>query len=800
MQNQERIGDPYPLSVFGETDERKTMIEHELELKEILSKGNSAAWDQKWKDAADYYHQALDIDSNNFMALTNLGLAYYEMRDYQEALNAYGTAVALNTDNPAPYEKMFLIFRDMDQPEDAIKYALRAAESHLKNEDIQKAIENWKHVIEIDVKNIKAHARLGMVYERLGKIKLAISEYINTASLLQITGNTKKALESIGRALQCSPENIIALRAMEILNQGRQLPLPEPVIIDAEQDFLPDTPQFGAPSQAHEVAAVYENPIQEALDKAMIELAAALFEEAIPSKKSSKPQNQGRDLESALSWNTDLKTDLSDDSKTKLHVSQAIEQFSSGMEKEAVVHIKSAINDGYSNPAAYFLLGYLYINLGRVKSASRWLSKSVSHENFALASRLLLAKVYSTMEKWNEASKEYIEALRIADTSLVDKENVEDLIHLYEVMMDELEKQEGDDAFIEMSKHIEELLLRSDWREILVDMRSSRGPEGGILLPQMNALLDDRRSQIMGVHKDIQNLAKEGYYGAAMEKAFFALRTAPSFLPLHITIGDILVEQEKISGAVTKYLAVANVYTVQSKTERALSMLQKVIDLQPMNIEIRQRRINLLEEYGKKLEAIQEYVHLAEVFFPLAELDSARTAYLRAYELAKALTDDGGWSLKLLLRLADIDIQRLDWDSAIETFEVIIKIFPNNRKASMSIVDLNFRLGKQHSSEREINRFILLFDPQTEGDQIHQYLLALKEEMPRETYIIQQLVDLYLDGGQNEKAIAELDGLGDILLEDGLRTEAISVVEQIISLSPPNIGSYQKLIEQLQQP
>ncbi|GAG74732.1 unnamed protein product, partial [marine sediment metagenome] len=187
------------------------MTEQNPELKELLSKGNSAAWEQNWNDAAVYYQQALDIDPNNFKALTNIGLAYYEMREFQEALNAYGTAVALNADDPAPYEKMFLIFKDMGQEPDAVKYALRAAESHLKNEDIQKAVENWKRIIEIDIQNIKAHARLGMVYERLGKLKLAVSEYINTASLLQFTGNNKKAAESIERALQCSPDNIIAL-------------------------------------------------------------------------------------------------------------------------------------------------------------------------------------------------------------------------------------------------------------------------------------------------------------------------------------------------------------------------------------------------------------------------------------------------------------------------------------------------------------------------------------------------------------------------------------------------------------
>ena len=122
------------------------MTDHELELKELLNKGNSAAWDQKWNDAAVYYQQALEIDPNNFKALTNIGLAYYEMREYQEALNAYGTAVAINADDPAPYEKMYLIFKDLDQHDDAVKYALRAAESHLKNEDIQKAIEIQRYL------------------------------------------------------------------------------------------------------------------------------------------------------------------------------------------------------------------------------------------------------------------------------------------------------------------------------------------------------------------------------------------------------------------------------------------------------------------------------------------------------------------------------------------------------------------------------------------------------------------------------------------------------------------------------
>ena len=109
------------------------MIEKKQELQDLLSKGNSAAWDKNWSDAAVYYQQALDLEPGNFKALTNIGLAYYEMRDYREALDAYSKAVESNPDDPAPYEKMFMIYKDVDRSVEAVKAALHAAESHLKN-------------------------------------------------------------------------------------------------------------------------------------------------------------------------------------------------------------------------------------------------------------------------------------------------------------------------------------------------------------------------------------------------------------------------------------------------------------------------------------------------------------------------------------------------------------------------------------------------------------------------------------------------------------------------------------------
>ena len=75
-----------------------------------LDKGHSAAWDQDWGRAATYYRQALDEQPNNAKALANLGLALFEMREYEEALEYYSKAAKLFPEDPVPFEKKSVLY------------------------------------------------------------------------------------------------------------------------------------------------------------------------------------------------------------------------------------------------------------------------------------------------------------------------------------------------------------------------------------------------------------------------------------------------------------------------------------------------------------------------------------------------------------------------------------------------------------------------------------------------------------------------------------------------------------------
>lgn len=770
------------------------MTDGEERFQELISKGHSAAWDQEWDRAASYYQQALDEKPQDTNALKSLGLALFEMREYQQSLEYYQKAAQIDPEDPVPVEKMVLITKRLGNRKKAANLALKAAELYLHNEDIQKAIDNWNRALEIDPFKVRAYARLAMVYQRLGWDKRAIAEYIKVASILQKTGKQQKAVETIERALSIMPENIHAIRARDMIKSGRPLPLPDQPQEreEAEEEEEMERPQLMTPEEPEPEEE--DTPIEEAKQRALEILAQTIFEEGLVERQTFTPGRRG--IDDLLGDNGDGEGVTGDDSLLKLHVSQAIDLHMKEKESEAADELKKAVDLGYESAAAFFTLGFLYYETGRLESAIRNLRRSASNTEFGLGSRLLLAKIKEDKESWVEASKEYLEALRIADTQLAPFEERDDLLQLYEAMIDDLEKEEDEDAHIQMCQHVNNLLIRQDWRRILKDHRL-KAQGGHDFLPVVDELVESRRSKVVGAHREVKTLSNNGYFGAAMEKAFLALRDAPTFLPLHITIGDLLLEQGRQPAAIKKYLAVADVYKVQDKLERALAMYKKIIELAPLNIDVRQEYIDLLEEYGQRDQAIHEYINLADVYYSLAELKQARDTYEKALELISVFSLEKEWERDILHRMADIDAQRLDWDSALEVFKQIRDSYPSDKEASKMIIELHYRLGDERKANHEMERYISLFDPEQESSKIIEYLEELKEENPKKAGIRRSIAAYYQAQGQKQQAVAELDSTGDMLLDEGDRVGAIQIIEEIISLNPPNVEDYQKLLSQL---
>ncbi len=103
---------------------------------------------------------------------------------------------------------------------------MKAAELHMNNRDVEKAIENWTHVTMLTPEHIMARSRLALTHEKLGHTQQAITEYLAVASILQRGGNLEKGTELVNKALKMAPTSEEAKQAQTLLRSGQLLPKP----------------------------------------------------------------------------------------------------------------------------------------------------------------------------------------------------------------------------------------------------------------------------------------------------------------------------------------------------------------------------------------------------------------------------------------------------------------------------------------------------------------------------------------------------------------------------------------------
>jgi tetratricopeptide (TPR) repeat protein len=770
------------------------MSENEERFQQAMNQGHSAAWDQLWEQAAGYYRQALNEIPENPKALNSLGLALYEIKQFKEALGVYEQAVNADPNDPLPLEKVGEINEHLEEPNQACQAYLKAAELYAKNRDLNKAVDTWQRVTVLRPDHLTARSRLALVYERTGRKAQAVSEYLVVAGLLQHAGQIPKAIQTLTHALKIVPDSNEAARALSVIKAGKSLPIPTRPKPGRASTKKEQPLQLKAPADI-EKPGKGSDPISEARRKAMEELADLLFEQSDEGGNGNAGRRGLGDI---------MKGDLvvsrkTDQTKILLHVGQAIDFQARGKSPEATEELERAVDAGLDSAAAYFNLGLLMTKSGRLESALRNLQRSLKHRDYSLGTRLLVAQNLQKMNRLKEAAVEYLEALRLADMQIFSETQAEDLSQLYDPIIEEQHQQDDENQQARLCKNISELLLRDDWREHLKNARQQlpAALDGGPPTPLAEIITEGQGSRLVEAVGCINQYARLGYYRAAMDEAFYALQHAPTYLPLHIQIGELLMQQNRLQNAIDKFTVIAHSYSVRGQPKRAVEIYRRIIDLSPMDMHARNLLIDQVIALGKPEQAVDEYLSLAEVYYNLADLIMARQTYQQALQMAQQANVDRKWKIKILHRIADIDLQCLDWRQALRVFDQIRTMMPEDAKARSSLIELNFRLGQAVQALAEVDNYVAYMWSNGQKDKAIKFLESILEENPKQAGIMKRLAELYRQVGRTTEAIGILDSVGDILLELGDRAGAIETVRIILSMNPPNAVEYQQLLAQI---
>jgi len=758
-----------------------------------MNQGHSYAWDQEWKKAATSYRGALDEFPDNPKALSSLGLALLQCQQFDEALQVYLRVAKVSPTDPVPFERIAQLSERLGQLKQASEAAMRAAELYLNNRDIEKAIENWGHVTMLNPEHILARSRLALTHEKLGHKQQAVTEYIAVASLLQRGGNLEKATELVNRVMKMAPASAEAKQAQTLLRGGNLLPKPVRPRGGTAPLMMSQVKQLN-PSEVPVASTM--DPIAEARQKALTTLAEVLFDY---SDESPVAQTR-RGLSAIVRGTGQLSLHQAEQTKVVLHLGQAIDAQTKNQEALAADELEGALEAGFDHPALYFNLGLLRANTERTESALRSLGHAVKHVDFALGARLVMGDVLTRMVRLNEASVAYLEALKLADSMIVPEDYADEIRQLYEPLIEAQATETNEIDLLRLCKNIQELLVRADWRNHLVKAREQlpKAHSGDTPLPLAEVLIQAQSSQVLDAIGEINRLARLGQFRSAMEEAFLALQNAPTYLPLHSLMADLLVREGHTEEAIAKFTVIATAYGVRGETNQATKMLRRVIDLAPMDLNARTRLIDQLISRGEVDEAINEYLDVADIYYRLAELDMARKTYTNALRVVQQANADRSWNVHILQRMADIDMQRLDWKQAMRIFEQIRTLRPDDVGVRKSLIDLNLRLAQQPQAVAELENYISYLNTNGKSNQVIPFLEELVKENNDRITLRRALAEQYKLAGQTGAAIAQLDAVGEMLVEQGKMAEAVNTIQQILLMSPPNAAEYKRLLQQLQ--
>jgi tetratricopeptide (TPR) repeat protein len=759
--------------------------------REAMSRGHSAAWDQRWDQAAAAYQQALDEIPDNPKALANLGLALFELRRYEESLQAYQKAAQADPTDPVPLEKAGQLLERLGNIKEAIQAFLRAAELHIQNNNSEKALENWMRVTQLDSQHITARLYLGMVHERLGHVPQAASEYLAAAGLYQRSGNGAKAAEMIARALRLAPNRPEARQADAMLKSGQLLPKPQHRQGGTSALRLSQVKQL-EPSKSADSGL---DPIAEARKFALTRLAEAMFDMSEELGASGISSNRG--MQAIVRGTEQLNIKQSERSRIMLHLGQAIDAQTKDQENQAAEELEKVLEAGFTDPSIFFDLGYLHSKTERLESAMHDLQIAVKHKDYAIGSRLLMAQIQQQWGHLPEATVEYLEALKIADSLVVAPEQSAEIRQLYEPLIEAQNQQTDTDKMEQVCGNVKHLLLRPNWRAQVIQAREQLPKYTEGALPLAEILIEAQSGQVIEAVAKVRQLARSGHMRTAMDEAFESFKLAPTYLPLHTLVGDLLIQEGRTQDAITKYTVVAQAYNVRGEAAQAINLLQRVVQVAPMDLSARTRLIDALAARGQVDEAISEYLDLADIYYRLAELDLARKTYTTALKLAQQGGADRIWSVKLLQRMADIDMQHLDWRQALRVFEQLRALEPDDISVRKNLIELNIRLDKKPQATAEFENLLAHLEGAGRRGEAIPFLEELVDENPGQAILRRALAEEYRQANRITEAVTQLDGLGESLLKAGDREGAIQAIEAIIAMNPPNQENYKALLSKI---
>jgi tetratricopeptide (TPR) repeat protein len=632
--------------------------------------GDRFSEEGKWLDAMKAYRYALAEFPNNAAAIIGFGKSALASNHKDVANKAFVQALKINPTNLEALQLMGDVQERRGQLDAAAETYLRMGNVYSARADLDAAIDQWLRATRLASGHTGARMKLADALVQQGKTRLAAREFLTVAAIYQRQGNAAQVAKLIATAESLIPGDPGVQAALQAAEAGERIDpqkisdiAPEstgtveffPEFSDDEEDPFGLDKLFAEPDEQNRfVGGLTES----ARTRAMEQIANLVFEDS--------------------------------DNPGVLFIMQALDAQKHNDRLEAINIYRQAIENGVNMAALHFNQGLLHRELGQLSEAAESLEMAITDDSYAASAHFVLGEIYYATNDVELAVRHTVDALANIDMATVSGHRAYDLAQKYENYATQYLEQHNPQQIRQFLTTVQDFFASAGWEQ--------KGYEARM---RMNSLSDDDNTMSLAEFLEtpetevmVNTLAttseyiRQKLFMSASEECLRAIQQAPSFLPLHARLAEILLKQNHTNEAITKYLYVSRVYKMRGQPDQAVNTLQKILKLAPMDVTVRSSLIDLFIDSDDLTQALDESLILADSYYQLAQVDRSLGKYDEAIKLAERVSDGQKWQEQALLRIADIYNQRFDWARATNALETLRRLRPDDEQiccASLSI-------------------------------------------------------------------------------------------------------------------
>jgi tetratricopeptide (TPR) repeat protein len=251
----------------------------------------------------------------------------------------------------------------------------------------------------------------------------------------------------------------------------------------------------------------------------------------------------------------------------------------------------------------------------------------------------------------------------------------------------------------------------------------------------------------------------------AMYKKIERIRTRDPIIANKLA--DLYATQGLVHDARAQYLVVADAYTKAGANKKALDVLHKIADLDPNNTEIRLKLADGYLKEGMKREAADAFIQAANRLHQTGANDQALDAYSKTLQLFR---DDRA----ALNGMLETHIARGTADEAAEVLERVVE----GREEDTELVSMLARAHLEAEDPKGAERatsLLMARDPST----YPQYLPVTR---------------LYLKAGDVDDVVRILSTIIERMLAGREERELLEIVNQVLVRNPDHVSGLRMLV------